>query len=542
MPMTLGSDYASQMDTSLSSDTSAPAYDLPSNQTVENPFMAAADYVFQEETFLSPYMNRQADIERDIIVEKMQDEGYDVDSYRSPNGSINYNDLVKDTNYPGLLDDEQVHKRRQDHLDGLEKNAQVAFQQAPVKAFGGAMLGAFSDPVQATTMLLGTPAAAIRGLTAAQKIGAVVGIEAGIGLVSEAGVQYGAVKPYKEELGRDYTHQDAWTAIALSAAFSGGFAGVVTAAGVGLAKALRASTKDPSLDIEETLVEDLEQLANELDNNPKRITEEQFKEQLRFVARMTNDELEAAATRPGRIGEIAERLIKARASVEERLKNGELLPDEVPPLLKTVERRLSLDEQKARDLARQNAVLPEYLEKLKRQLEELDVEEPRLKEILRNPYGKQQAELTRARNKLEGMPSRRNELETKINEAEQAEAAKAQGDTVTETREVPVWSKAAQQRLAEFERAAYEDDLIRSDLDWLREETGRIREEVRGREADPDPKSRREQVESTEAESTPESVMVSTQGRKALQTLRQGVVDVDNEIKQYETAIAECYK
>ena len=244
---------------------------------------------------------------------------------------------------------------------------------------------------------------------------------------------------------------------------------------------------------------DAELMIEEMQANPQRLDYEGFKKEALRIIRMAPEDLARAADGTGRTGEMARHLIAERAKVQRAVDRGELKPNEVAPVLR--EQPVSQAELAARDAAIDRQVMPEYRAKLEARLVAAEELIPALEKQLRNVRGRDVEAKTAIKNRIEGKKDEIEGIKKQIAEADKAEAALKQGDTRTVEYE---WATKAAQKAEEDRIAAlkaaderylqrrYQDDLIRTDMAWLRREQKLAEERVIGKKSDLPTESPRE--------------------------------------------------
>ena len=467
--MNLGSAYTSTFKQRLdAAPTAKLKKEAPLMEFSKLDSMAAGVGATDEESFVVEYRARDYEMERYLAARELD---VDLSLYMDEKGNVNYDKLKEDTNAEGLYTDKEVMSLRKEELDRRFEYRQQAAEANPMSYMSGAMLGGVgTDPVMASTVVLGAPAALLaRASTTIGKVATLAATEAVIGGATEAALQYGVVLPYKQELGREYGRGDVFEAIAMSAAFGFGLGGVAGGVG-GIAGYLKRN--------ESVLDDEVLELVPEITSNPQRLDYPEFKREALTVIRMDADTLRAVSQQKGRIGELATSLIKARAKVEKQVSAGKLEPNKVPPVLRS--RPLSEKAAKMAEEQGQLRVDPEYRERLESRSEAIESDIAAIKQEIRvAKWRGEETPETKAKleEKITGKLAEKNGVDQKIQEAKEAEAAL----NSPEAREVEVeWATAVAQkaedvrvkRLKEADeryiQRMYEDDLIRTDMDWLR--------------------------------------------------------------------------
>ena len=270
----------------------APAHDPmtdPLEYSFGETFAAAVGQGFDEYSTISRFLHNEQFDQRRAIVRKMMGEGViDIADYTKPDGSVDYDGIKADTNYPGLEDTATLTRQRKEMLDEKKNYADFVLARG---SLGGGFLGAATsgvlDPVSIVTLGLGAPAAAWRGasgvLNASMRVAAA---EAGINLGVEAVAQI-PIAQYQEAMGRDYGMREIATALAGAALFGAGIGSITGAVSKGIDNV--RVRKQAEVDKLKALIEDLEAEAR---RGPS-VTREMVTERVVAASRMTTQELEA---------------------------------------------------------------------------------------------------------------------------------------------------------------------------------------------------------------------------------------------------------
>lgn len=307
-------------------------------------FAATVGQTVDEELTISRYLNRELEVERQSVVNKMADEGFDLTPYTREDDSIDYDRLKRDTDYPGLKDNATIVRQRQEMLDRRHTYAQGVMQGNVSAQFAGGFVGAALDPVNVLSMGLAAPAAALRGAaTAGQAALRLAGAEGAINLLAEIPIQ-AAVYDYKKELGRDYGTREVVTALAGAAAFGGVVGGIAGYLGK-LARGTDPSGRPVQTPEDRAALEVQERILREAPHRQELETGGvgKIRETVVELARLSTDDLRAMTTGTfvdpdidsitRRI--VAERLIRGRERVKRRAAKG-FEPGETPTIYREV--------------------------------------------------------------------------------------------------------------------------------------------------------------------------------------------------------------
>lgn len=441
-------------------------------------FSSAVGQTVDEELSISFLLNREEEMERAAIVEKMKEEGYDLDEYIKPDGTLDYTRLKNNTQYPGLQDNATIARNRQERLDrrhemattDMERGSGVASMLGTMTAAGGL------DPVNALAMGVSAPVSLIKNsVTVGQAALRVAGVEALVNAGTEGLIQL-QVHNYKKELGRDYTWGDSFKAIAGAAAIGGAIGGTVG----GISGYLRGVSKQgraagaPKADMDI-----LDDAATALEANRKelKMTKEAFTEAtVRLSAKSSDELLDELPSLTGIDKAVARGLLEGRAQVQRRAAKG-FEPADTPTVYREPAEALEeLGPGRVRGVAKEGD--PTYLPKLRRTQGDLEAQRAPLQEELK-AVRKKESKAKGARQKKE-FTRQAEELEAKIAEIKQKEegvrkqinkASRGEVD-VEETARFAADEKARVAALNAADEAfierAYQDGLIEADIAYLR--------------------------------------------------------------------------
>ena len=403
-------------------DAPSVAYDPILNPTERESFWdtlsATVGTNVDEGSSISYFLNRELEEERMAVVKQMDKEGYDLDKYRRRDGSLNFNRLKDDTNYPGLKDDHTIKRQRQEKMDRRFSYAtDVQSRGGYAAQFAGDVVSMGADPLLAGSMFIAAPAAALRGaVTAGQAALRLAGAEAAIGMATEIPIQW-AVSSYKESLGREYGAEQ----IATSILAAGLFGGVVGGAAGGLSHYLRNLKNVEGQPPE--VVQALETQAKVYDKNPMRPSRKQVQDKVVELSRASSVELRLRldAHKAGEIEmdplevTVAEGLINSRAEVKRREAAG-FEAEEVPEVLREIAPERSPE-------AFDNRVSPEYREQLNVRLDKTEAEIEALTKELSRVKGRDKKRKKKITQRIEGLEANRTDLVARLKEQEELDVA-----------------------------------------------------------------------------------------------------------------------
>ena len=359
-------------------------------------------------------------------------------------------------------------------------------------AFLGSMTAMAVDPVMVATMGIGAPAAALKGAYTAGQAALRLGVaEAVAGGIGEAIVQV-PVYNYKQQLGRDYDAGDVVGAIGASMAFSG-----VIGAGIGgMVGAFRQYTRakgpdgKPVLNDKESL--EINQLADDLDMNPDRLSPAKFRQEVATLVRMTPDELQnasvygATATRREMAGKLLEARDTVKKAPSQEVHRRVVEPEYKQPEAPTGPGRTTGRVTKASD--------PEYVPSLQRALDDIMLELGEVQKKLAKKAPRRKTKDLRAKEKE--LETTRAKLEKRIEDAPEPEKGEIDVPATLAKQEA---EEARVDLLEELDQKwlekQYQEDLLKADMEWARALQRNYETQARG-EINPIPeKSPRQEAE-----------------------------------------------
>ena len=457
---------------------------------------ATMSKTIDEETSISPYLNMGGWKDRDLRVQEMVEDGYDLSAYKRRDGTWDYDSIAKDFQGTGVATDGELWKARTEEL--ADRRAYEEELDGPGTArFVGAMHGAMMDPINMGATVLAAPAAVMARTTSV--LGAAARGFAVEGLINgavEIPIQ-SVVNSYKQDIESPYSDNDVLMAIGGAVLLGGGVGAVTNGLGhaVRTAVAKRNSTYGGIIDEWRTNADVMEEMgadaadvkalrraADQLAENPNRPKVMEMRDTLRSYLTMSTDDVLRAADefdegswQRQMATEIEARRAKAASSVPEK-KSFEVQE------LEDVLIKQGVDPQRAVELAERitrQSITPEYRARLEARLEKVEAK-------LSKAGGTNKHMPARVRKKLaadnqkktKGLEAERTDLERRLKADDEAIAARRELEQeniivdeaaterarAAEEDRVRRINEAEEQRWNEFMTSA----MLKADIDYLR--------------------------------------------------------------------------
>jgi len=245
-------------------------------------FDASVGFAIDEGLSTSRMLNNEGFEQRSLQAKQLFDSGVNRDEYTDRRGQIDYDYLAR--RYEGIKTDQELQQEKRLILAKKREyyNDIMSRSQSGSAEFLGSVTGYMTDPINLSTMAVGTPFAVAKGVGVLGKIlmggaGAAV-INAG----TEALIQP-FVLDYKLEIGSPYGVEDAITNIAMAAGGGFVFGGAVGGISGWLGKIKNDALKSKipeGVDVEEVklAVDQIDDMIETLKSNPEVVDVQKLKE------------------------------------------------------------------------------------------------------------------------------------------------------------------------------------------------------------------------------------------------------------------------
>jgi hypothetical protein len=237
-------------------------------------FDASVGFAIDEGLSTSRMLNNEMYDRRRAEAKKIFDSGVDRGKYMDERGQIDFNEMSHE--FDTIEPDWKLAEQKRMLLAGRREyyNDVMRRTESTAGALLGSMTGFMLDPINVSTMAVGTPFAAAKGATMLSKILYGATGAATINVTTEALIQP-FVLDYKLDIDSPYGAKDAIANLAMAA--GGGFILGGVATGIsGWLKRIRADadnikiTDDLDIDEAKIAVEQIDELSRVLDENPNK--------------------------------------------------------------------------------------------------------------------------------------------------------------------------------------------------------------------------------------------------------------------------------